>query len=153
MPWAARTGITGRAIGYWSATALVTAELGVGGVWDVLRIPQVRSLVEHLGYPSYFLVILGIWKLLGAAALLAPRFPLLKEWAYAGVIFTDTGAIASHLTVGYGSGEVAVLIPLAALTVLSWALRPADRRLRNREAAPSPAAPRDAAGQPRLRHQ
>ncbi|TQL98465.1 DoxX-like protein [Actinoallomurus bryophytorum] len=114
---------------YWVATLLVAAELGVGGAWDVSRTPQVRDLVDHLGYPPYFLVILGTWKLLGMIALLAPRFPLLKEWAYAGVIFTDTGAIASHLIVGYGSGELAILIPLALLTALSWSLRPADRRV------------------------
>lgn len=114
---------------YWAATLLVTAELGAGGIWDVLRIPLVRDVVGHLGYPSYFLVILGVWKLLGAVALLAPRFPLLKEWAYAGVVFTDTGAIASHLVRGYALGELAVLIPLLALTIASWALRPASRRV------------------------
>lgn len=114
---------------YWVSTVLVTAELGAGGMWDVLRTAQVRETVGHLGYPSYFLVILGVWKLLGMAALLAPRFPLLKEWAYAGVVFADTGAITSHLVVGYGSGELAILIPLLALTVLSWASRPAGRRV------------------------
>jgi DoxX-like family len=113
---------------YWAATVPVTAELAVGGAWDVLRVPQVRSITDHLGYPSYFLVILGVWKVLGALALLAPRLPLLKEWAYAGVFFVDTGAVASHLAVGYGLGELAFLIPLAALTLLSWSLRPPPRR-------------------------
>jgi uncharacterized membrane protein len=70
-------------IAYWVTTALVVFELALGGVWDVLRVPQVRGLIERLGYPSYFLVILGIWKLLGAVALVIPRFPRLKEWAYA----------------------------------------------------------------------
>jgi hypothetical protein len=121
-----------RLTAYWTATVLVTAELVTGGVWDVQRGPQVRGVVDHLGYPSYFLVILGIWKLLGALALLAPGLPLLKEWAYAGVLFTDTGAIASHLTVGYGLNELAVLIPLAGLTVMSWALRPPSRRVPGR---------------------
>lgn len=119
---------------YWATTVLVTAELGLGGVWDVLRIPQVRGVVTHLGYPSYFLVILGVWKLLGAVALLAPRFPRLKEWAYAGVIFADTGAIASHLWVGYETGEVAFLLVLITLTVISWATRPPARRLAGRPA-------------------
>ncbi|GHJ34916.1 DoxX family protein [Streptomyces sp. TS71-3] len=121
--------VTARSAAYWTATALVTAELAVGGIWDVLRISQVRDVVEHLGYPAYFLVLLGVWKVLGALALLAPRLPLLKEWAYAGVIFTDTGAIVSHLTVGYELAELGFLIPLAGLTVLSWALRPEPRRL------------------------
>jgi hypothetical protein len=68
-----------RAVGYWLATVLVVAELGVGGTWDIARIPSVRDLVAHLGYPSYFLVLLGSWKVLGALALLVPRRALLKE--------------------------------------------------------------------------
>ena len=93
-------------------------------------IPFVSDLAAHLGYPSYFLVLLGSWKVLGAVALLVPRRALLKEWAYAGAFFTYTGAIASHLTTGYDRGEVGLLAALATLTVLSWALRPASRRLR-----------------------
>jgi uncharacterized membrane protein YphA (DoxX/SURF4 family) len=63
----------GRVIAYWVATTLVVFELGLGGVWDVLRVPQVRGFIERLGYPPYFLIILGIWKLLGAVALVIPR--------------------------------------------------------------------------------
>ena len=117
-----------RSVGYWLATLLVAAELGVGGIWDIARIPSVRDLVTHLGYPSYFLVLLGIWKVLGALALLVPRRVLLKEWAYAGAFFTYTGAIVSHLTTGYDLGELWLLAVLTGLTVLSWALRPPSRR-------------------------
>ena len=74
-------------IAYWVTTALVVFELLLGGVWDLLRVPRVRELIERLGYPPYFLIILGIRKLLGAVALVIPRFPRLKEWAYAGVLF------------------------------------------------------------------
>lgn len=117
-----------RAAGYWAATACVAAEMGVGGVWDVARLPFVSDVVAHLGYPSYFLVLLGTWKVLGAAALLVPRQPLLKEWAYAGAFFAYTGAMISHITTGYDLPEVAVLGVMTALTVTSWALRPATRR-------------------------
>jgi DoxX-like family len=131
-----RSGLTRpRALAYWSATALVTAELGVGGLWDVARIPYVRDLVTHLGYPPYFLVLLGCWKMLGAAALLAPGYALLKEWAYAGVLFTYSGAIVSHLATGYALGELAPLTAMTALTVVSWSLRPPSRRT-HRAAAP-----------------
>jgi hypothetical protein len=115
---------------YWLATVSVAAELAVGGAWDIARIPYVRDLTAHLGYPSYFLVILGSWKVLGALALLVPGRALLKEWAYAGAFFVYTGAMASHLTTGYDVSEVGVLAVLTALTILSWALRPASRRTR-----------------------
>jgi len=118
-----------RPVGYWLATAIVAGELALGGIWDIARLPAVSHLVTHLGYPSYFLVLLGTWKVLGALVLLIPGRPLVKEWAYAGAFFTYTGAIASHLTTGYALGEVGVLAGLTALTVLSWALRPPSRRL------------------------
>ena len=118
-----------RLVCYWIATTAVAAELGLGGAWDIARLPAVRDLVVHLGYPSYFLVLLGTWKVLGAIALLVPGLPVLKEWAYAGAFFTYTGAMASHLTTGYGLAELWLLAPLAALTVASWALRPASRRV------------------------
>ena len=47
--------------------------------------------MTHLGYPTCFCVILGFWKVLGAAVL-APRFPRLEEWAYAGTVHNSTGA-------------------------------------------------------------
>jgi hypothetical protein len=126
---ASRFGSPGwRPVGYWLATAVVAGELGLGGIWDIARLPFVTNLVTHLGYPSYFLVLLGTWKVLGALALLIPGRPLLKEWAYAGAFFTYTGAIVSHLATGYSLGEVGLLAVFAVLTVLSWALRPPTRR-------------------------
>ena len=119
-----------RPAAYWLATAAVVAELELGGAWDIARLPMVRDLVTGLGYPSYFLVLLGTWKVLGGLALLVPRRALLKEWAYAGAFFVYTGAIVSHLTTGYALGEVGLLAVLTTLTVLSWALRPPSRRVR-----------------------
>jgi uncharacterized membrane protein YphA (DoxX/SURF4 family) len=139
-----------RMAGYWLATTAMAAELAVGGIWDIMRLPSVRDLVMHLGYPSYFLVLLGSWKVLGAIALLIPRRPLLKEWAYAGAFFTYTGAIASHLTTGYDLAEVVPLAILTALTALSWALRPPSRRTpRRTSTAPLAAA---ACGTPGAAH-
>jgi hypothetical protein len=118
-----------RTVAYWATTALVAAEMVMGGMWDVLRTPQVTAVTNRLGYPTYFLVILGIWKLLGAVALLVPRRPRLKEWAYAGAVFNYTGAIASHLAVGAADpGTRVFLLALTGLTAASWALRPPARR-------------------------
>ena len=118
---------------YWVTTALVVFELTMGGAWDVLRVPQVRGLIERLGYPPYFLVILGTWKLLGAVALVIPRFPRLKEWAYAGVFFDLTGAVVSLFASGLiNVGAMAYPIFMIGVAVASWALRPPSRRLCSR---------------------
>jgi uncharacterized membrane protein YphA (DoxX/SURF4 family) len=118
-----------RAIVYWITTAVLVAELGVGGVWDVLMVPQVREVIHRVGYPAYFLVILGVWKLLGVTALIIPRFPRLKEWAYAGVVFNLTGALASNLISGvHDATTVVYLVVMMGITAVSWALRPPSRR-------------------------
>jgi uncharacterized membrane protein YphA (DoxX/SURF4 family) len=115
-------------ISYWVTTLLIATVSLVGGVWDVLRTPYVRAVIEQLGYPSYFLIILGVWKVLAAVGVLLPGIPRLKEWAYAGLFFTFTGAIASHLAVG---DAVETLVPptiCIGLLLASWVLRPSDRR-------------------------
>lgn len=85
-----------------------------------------------VGYPVYFLTILGIWKVLGTIAILVPGFPRLKECAYAGIFFGMTGAAASHAFVGdYGAYAYHILAPLVLqiLALASWALRPKSRIL------------------------
>jgi uncharacterized membrane protein YphA (DoxX/SURF4 family) len=114
----------GRAIVYWIATLAVVGELALGGVWDLLRIDYVRDVVEHLGYPTYLLTIMGIWKVPGAVALLVPRFPRLREWAYAGAAINYACATASHVFVGDGITAVIAPVALLSLTLTSWALRP-----------------------------
>jgi hypothetical protein len=84
--------------------------------------------LEHLGYPAYFSVILGVWKLLGEVALLVPRFPRLKEWVYAGMFFNMTGAVASHLAVGDPAVTLIAPITFTGLVAASWLLRPLARR-------------------------
>ncbi len=92
-----------KAIGYWTATVLVALPLLSGGMAQFLRQKETVEAITRLGYPAYFIVILGFWKVLGGIALLAPRFPRLKEWAYAGAFFNLTGAAASHLVCGSAS--------------------------------------------------
>lgn len=122
-----------KSIAYWITTILVALLIGSGGlaqIWQYRINPH--GVVPVLGYPTYFFAILGFWKALGAIAILWPRFPRLKEWAYAGIFFDLTGAAASVAAVGgYGAYGFHVLAPLilAALTVASWALRPESRRI------------------------
>jgi uncharacterized membrane protein YphA (DoxX/SURF4 family) len=117
-----------RTIAYWVTTVPVAAVLLVGGVTDILRIPYVRAVMEHLGYPAYFAVIIGVWKVPGAVALLVPRLPRLKEWAYAGAVFNFTGAVASYLAVGDLAVTLVAPIICIGLAFASWALRPSARR-------------------------
>ncbi len=121
-----------KASGYWTTTIILALVLLSGGVADVAHLKGTLEVATHLGYPPYFLTILGIWKVLGAIALLAPRFPRLKEWAYAGVFFEMTGAAASHAASSdYGAYAFHLIVPLifAGLTIISWALRPQSRTL------------------------
>jgi uncharacterized membrane protein YphA (DoxX/SURF4 family) len=120
-----------KAIGYWTATVLVALPLLSGGMAQLLRQKETVEAIMRLGYPAYFIVILGFWKVMGGIALLAPRFPRLKEWACAGAFFDLTGAAASHLVCGSASWRVVMTIVLAALAVISWALRPPSRTLGN----------------------
>jgi hypothetical protein len=85
--------------------------------------------VRSLGYPLYFLSILGVWKLLGVVAILIPKFPLLKEWAYAGFFFAMSGAFVSHLVVGQAFSEAVPSLILLSVTILSWYFRPTDRKV------------------------
>jgi hypothetical protein len=118
-----------RAIGYWICTAVVAAEMVAGSMWDLSRIEFVRGVFDHLGYPHYLLLIIGVWKLPCAVTLVVPRFPRLKEWAYAGAFFNFTGAAASHLLVGDRAGQWIGPLVFALITLASWALRPPERRV------------------------
>jgi hypothetical protein len=118
-------------IAYWATTGLIAFFIGSGGVAQVAQyLGNRHGVVPILGYPMYFFAILGSWKALGAIAILVPRFPRLKEWAYAGIFFDLTGAVASVAAVGvYGAYAFHILAPLILtfITVASWALRPESR--------------------------
>src|SRR6204780_2130567 len=120
-----------KSILYWTMTILVAFFIGGGGATQVAQyLAKPHSVVPELGYPMYFFGILGVWKVLGAVAILVPRFPRLKEWAYAGIFFDLTGAAMSCAAVGgWGKGGFHVIAPLILTAVLmaSWALRPAGR--------------------------
>src|SRR5262249_56414645 len=96
---------------------------------------------RQLGYPVYFVMILGFWKLLGSLALVIPGLPRVKEWAYAGIFFNMTGAAVSHVVCHDAAWHVIVTLGLAALAVASWGLRPYGRTL-GRERQAHPEAPR-----------
>lgn len=124
-----------RTILYWITTILIALETFAGAFIDlthgrtgIFNGPRVTEVIASLGYPLYVLIIIGIWKIPGAITIVVPGFLRLKEWAYAGIVFELSAAVASHAFCGQRS-ELFAPIVLLGLALASWALRPADRIL------------------------
>ncbi|MEO6980740.1 MAG: DoxX family protein [Mucilaginibacter sp.] len=114
---------------YWIITAILSFFIFSGGLAQAMQVEGVVQGFKPLGYPNYFIAIIGVWKMLGIIAILIPNFKLLKEWAYAGIFFVMSGAVISHIASGNISIQIIAPAVLAIFTVLSWYLRPADRRI------------------------
>jgi uncharacterized membrane protein YphA (DoxX/SURF4 family) len=113
---------------YWISTLWLALGMLSTGVVQLLKPEDEVARITHLGYPVYFLTILGIWKILGVVAVLVPRFPRLKEWAYAGFFFAMSGALISHVALGDSAGEIFPSLLLLILVAASWHFRPAERK-------------------------
>jgi len=118
-----------KALWYWIITIILSFCIFSGGLAQTVQVKEVIDGFKPLGYPVYFISLIGIWKMLGVIAILIPGFKLLKEWAYAGFFFAMAGAIISHIATGSGMGEIAPPLLLLLLTMTSWYFRPPDRRL------------------------
>lgn len=115
---------------YWAATLWLALGMVSTAIVQLMKMKEeVDKTSVNLGYPAYFLTIIGVWKLLGVVAILIPKYPLLKEWAYAGFFFAMSGAIFSHLAVGDGPKDFFGPTLLLILTIVSWNFRPVDRRI------------------------
>lgn len=114
---------------YWIATLWLALGIVSSGIVQLIKNKEEVDMMTHLGYPLYFLTIIGVWKMLGVAAVLIPKIPLVKEWAYAGFFFAMSGAVVSHFAVGDGAKEFFGPVLLLILTVISWYLRPLDRKI------------------------
>jgi hypothetical protein len=121
---------------YWISTIWLASGMLSTGTLQLFKVKAEGAVappgvygITHLGYPVYFLTILGVWKILGVVALLIPKFLLLKEWAYAGFFFAMSGAVFSHIASGDSMTENVPALLLLILTVISWYFRPADRKI------------------------
>lgn len=114
---------------YWVSTLWMSLGMVSSGIVQFIKMKEEVYMFTHLGYPLYFLTMLAIWKFLGVIAVLLPKFPLLKEWAYAGFFFAMSGALISHLIMGDALGDTLPPLFLLVLTITSWYFRPADRKL------------------------
>jgi hypothetical protein len=124
---------------YWTTTTLAALAFLTGGAAYLARADAPVKGMVALGYPVYFVSLLGVWKVLGGIAILAPRLPRLKEWAYAGIAFDLTGTAFSHVAVGDPPGKAVAPLVILAIAAASWAVRPASRAL---GPLPGGAAPR-----------
>jgi hypothetical protein len=116
-------------VAYWLCTLFIALTALAAGISDVLHLQPLYGILLHLGYPPYFAAMLGVAKIAGATVVLAPRWPLLKEWAYAGMFCDCAAAVTSHAA--SGDSAVAIAGPLISLAIaaVSWSLRPPSRRL------------------------
>jgi DoxX-like family len=119
---------------YWIATIWMSFGMLSGGIAQLFKVKETIEGITHLGYPAYFLTIIGAWKILGVIAVLLPAgrqvfLNLLREWAYAGFFFLMTGAIYSHIACGDAAKENFGPALLVILIVVSWYFRPADRKI------------------------
>ena len=114
---------------YWISTGWLALGMLSTGIVQLLKIKEEVNSITQLGYPAYFLTLIGIWKILGVVAVLIPAFPLLKEWAYAGFFFAMSGAVFSHIASGDSINEIFPSLLLLILTGVSWYFRPADKKI------------------------
>lgn len=118
---------------YWVSTIWLSLGMLSTGAVQLFKLkgdsPGSLDSMTHLGYPAYFVTLLGIAKILGVVVLLVPKLPLLKEWAYAGFIFMMSGAVFTHIAAGSSISEIFPSLLLLILTVVSWYFRPAERKL------------------------
>lgn len=115
---------------YWVATCWLSLGMVSTAIVQLIKMEEeVQKTSLQLGYPGYFLTIIGVWKLLGVFTILIPKYPLVKEWAYAGFVFVMTGALFSHFALGDPASEYFGPVLLLVLTLVSWYFRPAARRL------------------------
>jgi hypothetical protein len=117
---------------YWIATVWLALGMTVTGAGQLIKMKEGQGgvdMVTHLGYPAYLITLLGVWKVLGVIAVLIPKFPLLKEWAYAGFFFIMTGAMFSHIATGDPVSSLFPSLLLLVLAVVSWYFRSADRKI------------------------
>lgn len=115
-------------ITYWVATIWLSLGMLSTGIVQLMQMKEEVANFTTLGYPTYLMTIIGVWKVLGVVAILIPKFPLLKEWAYAGFFFAMSGAILSHIAVDDAAMELFGPALLLVLTAVSWYTRPHSRK-------------------------
>jgi len=111
------------------STIWLSLGMAATGVVQFIHTKEEEQQMKTLGYPMYLMTIIAVWKFAGVMAILLPKFPLVKEWAYAGFFFLMSGAIFSHLAAGDKAVEYFGPSLLLLLTIISWYFRPRERKI------------------------
>jgi hypothetical protein len=117
---------------YWVSTAWLALGMLSTGIVQLMKAKEGQGgvdMINHLGFPVYLLSLLAVCKIMGVVVLLVPKFPLLKEWAYAGFVFMMAGALFSHVASGDGVKDLFPSLLLLVLTGISWYFRPENRKI------------------------
>ena len=103
---------------YWVTTGLIFLFEGVMPALTS-QSEMAKEGISHLGYPSYFGMMLTVFKVVGALALIIPQVPSrFKEWAYGCFFIELIAAFWSHTAVdGFGGQSFFPLIVLGVLLV------------------------------------
>lgn len=105
---------------YWVTTVVFAVFMTFTAVPDILKVPDAVKFITQLGYPEYFIPFIGVAKVLGSIAIVVPRFPKLKEWAYAGLTFDLIGAVYSNLMVNGWDNGMLMMIPIFGVMIASY---------------------------------
>jgi hypothetical protein len=123
---------------YWIFTGLFAAFMLLSAIPDIISDPvAVQGMHTELGYPLYFIPLIGVAKLLGVIAILVPGFPRIKEWAFAGFAFDLLGATYSIIAIGKPDWMFMVL-PLLFL-VIAYTLYHKRKNLKEQTTIPQSA--------------
>ena len=103
---------------FWSSTIIIFLFEGV-----LVALTSHTKLavdgITQLGYPVYFVNLLGAFKIVGTLVLIIPQVPArVKEWAYAGFgIDFISAALSMYAVHGFGSGMILPILFIGILTV------------------------------------
>lgn len=117
------------ALKYWIPTGLFAVAMTGSGLMNLMRPPEIVATMAHLGFPAWFPLLLGSWKVIGAAVLVAPGLPRWKEWAMAGFTVAMTSATTAHIATGDPINTAVPPLVLLAIGLAGWAMRPDSRKL------------------------
>ena len=113
----------GKKIIYWVTTTIISIAYFITGLGNLLPFAHIAQDMAHLGYPAYFLKIIGTWKVLAAIVIIVPNFQRVKEWAFAGMILDLTGAALSRYFMDDAWPTVIIPLGISVMITVNYIIR------------------------------